>query len=1205
MPKPTDYDKTHLRNMAAIGTRIDRIFKKAAEEAAKIGVSIKSPLPEDRIFSFDDYPATKKQIERLMTALQESMETAIVNGVRSSWTLSNNKNNALVSRIFGGRVGDLSKEQHRRYFSTNGAALDAFLQRKAQGLNLSDKVWRYAESFKREIELGLDLGIRTGESAAQMSRSLRQYLQHPDKLFRRVRDQHGNLKLSKAARDYHPGRGVYRSSYKNARRLACTETNMAYRTSDHLRWQQMEFVVGIEIKLSNNHTLNGVPLTDICDTLAGRYPKDFKFVGWHPHCRCHVVTVLKTDDEMAEDTQRILAGEQPKKGSVNTVRDVPDAFKGWVEEHANRIEMSGNLPYFLKDNRKIISSLLTEKMPQLIAGTGDPIFDYIENYNLPKSIRDRFELYNSLKSFNDFKMFFAERGIELSTDFEELLDKADEYFEPIALQCRKLSIAYDTYTNLLGKDCLKSLKRINLFDNGEDMGSAQAAYFYNMIGEKDPWAGVLRIRTNNLNGHTAFHELAHVIQDSVKLRGEDAVIAASRIIKECGLDKSVGAYFGASAYAMEAERMADAFANVFTRKKMSKEFEFFTEVRKYLRHPQNEIKTIEEIAIKRHANRDVAKIQKTWNARRIANIEDAAKKGLFPKECLKGLSAMKLPEFNARIAYLQKTAQRHAARSPQDIEDIKKAWKAKLTRDKNTRIMADNVLKLRSEYPLDVDFSALEKIIADNNLTKLREEARNVAQVIKTIRAEEKMLSDIIPEVHEWHKSFNLESLKAVKTSILSKLDEFKAKGWGDFDTKTNLGHLKHSLEWQANYMATKGQLKYSTWEVAQKSYLKLVDKAQDLLDWENIETDIELLKVFKTKSKEFGNLLNNAIAAQAAGDKAKAQLWVYNAGLKKDQLEAAKAKAAAARAAKKAAASTEAPVSFGDECFTESRRKAAKIFRDAMEAESSELFDEASRLYQAATDAFKEAAEDYTEASGYLTKWLRGLDGYLESSLSYAQKAEFHTRELSRIIGQATLKRDMWLYRDERAAFLALKAGGLDPDTLQAQIKEYARKITARYKAAGRMTAKRTKELEEKIAWFTDWRARQLVGKKGIDPSILSCGSHEQHRFNGTGGDNRFGRPKVRLEIYCPKGTQALYAAPFNHYNRKVTSGRFWDGTSHTISIHEAEVFLQRDTEFRIVSARWDAKEDRWFVKVEVIGHRARDFEMQSTPRGYKAKFK
>lgn len=358
MPKPTDYDKTHLRNMAAIGTRIDRIFKKAAEEAAKIGVSIKTTLPEDRIFSFDDYPATQKQIERLMTALQQSMETTIVSGVRSAWTLSNNKNNALVSRIFGDRVGDLSKEQYRRYFSTNGAALEAFLQRQAQGLNLSDRVWRYTTEFKREIELGLDLGIRTGESAAQMTRSLRQYLQHPDKLFRRVRDKHGNLKLSKAAKEFHPGQGVYRSSYKNARRLACTETNIAYRTSDHLRWQQMDFVVGIEVKLSNNHTLNGIPLTDICDTLKGRYPKDFKFTGWHPHCRCHAVPVLKTEEEMAQDTQRILAGEKPSKGSVNAVRDVPAAFKDWVEEHSTRIEMGGNLPYFVKDNRKVVDSIL-------------------------------------------------------------------------------------------------------------------------------------------------------------------------------------------------------------------------------------------------------------------------------------------------------------------------------------------------------------------------------------------------------------------------------------------------------------------------------------------------------------------------------------------------------------------------------------------------------------------------------------------------------------------------------------------------------------------------------------------------------------------------------------------------------------------------------------------------------------------------------
>lgn len=93
--------------------------------------------------------------------------------------------------------------------------------------------------------MGLDLGIRGGLSAREMARDLQKYLQHPDMLFRRVRDEHGLLHLSSRAADFHPGQGVYRSSYKNALRLAATETNIAYNTADYIRWQQMDFVVGI------------------------------------------------------------------------------------------------------------------------------------------------------------------------------------------------------------------------------------------------------------------------------------------------------------------------------------------------------------------------------------------------------------------------------------------------------------------------------------------------------------------------------------------------------------------------------------------------------------------------------------------------------------------------------------------------------------------------------------------------------------------------------------------------------------------------------------------------------------------------------------------------------------------------------------------------------------------------------------------------
>ena len=166
--------------------------------------------------------------------------------------------------------------------------------------------------------------------------------------------------MSKAARDCHFGRGVNISSYKNARRLAVTETNIAYRTSDHLRWQQQ--------RKDGSPKANAVRLlTDICDTLAGRYPKDFKFTGWHPHCPCHAVTILKTEDEMAEDTQRILAGEQLDGKNVNRVDDVPDNFKLWLEDNGERAKRSYSMPYFIKDNPKYLptgySKLYAMKMP--------------------------------------------------------------------------------------------------------------------------------------------------------------------------------------------------------------------------------------------------------------------------------------------------------------------------------------------------------------------------------------------------------------------------------------------------------------------------------------------------------------------------------------------------------------------------------------------------------------------------------------------------------------------------------------------------------------------------------------------------------------------------------------------------------------------------------------------------------------------------
>lgn len=380
------YDKQHLRNLTAYERQVDAIYRAAVKEAAALGLSIRD-LDPTRLFSFSDYPITRKRLESLLESLKSGLSAVIVNGVNHEWTLANNKNNELCRQVFGDNVGKLSKAQYRRYFKNNEEARDAFLARKVQGLNLSDRVWKYTNQFKEEIELGLDIGLRSGKAAERLQKDLQLFLQHPDMLFRRVRDEHGQLVLSKRAAAFHPGRGVYRSSYKNARRLAATETNIAYRSADFARWQDLDFVVGIRVVVSNNHTLLGADgkphkFTDICDELSapvgskavkgqGCYPKDFKFTGWHPHCRCHAETILKTEEEMMRDNERLLRGEEPLKESVNTVTGVPQEFKDWLDDNKERVKYVSSVPYFISDNAKYIPKSFINNIGTLKAGLSE------------------------------------------------------------------------------------------------------------------------------------------------------------------------------------------------------------------------------------------------------------------------------------------------------------------------------------------------------------------------------------------------------------------------------------------------------------------------------------------------------------------------------------------------------------------------------------------------------------------------------------------------------------------------------------------------------------------------------------------------------------------------------------------------------------------------------------------------------------------
>lgn len=341
------YDKKHKENLAKRARKVQQLYDAAIKRIAQAAAPSLFDADPKKEFHFEDFPALKKEMEALMQDIGSSLQANIEDGDQDSWTLSNTKNDAMVDSIIGKK--NLPKKVVQGWKHPHLDALNAFIARKEAGMNLSRRVWNLTQQFKSEMELALELGMGEGKSAAALSRDVRKYLVEPNKLFRRVRDKSGALRLSKAAAAYHPGQGVYRSSYKNALRMTATENNIAYRTADHNRWQALPFVIGIEIHISNNH-----PTEDICDLFDGkRFPKDFKFTGWHPWCRCYAVSVLASQEEMDAYTTAIMNGEDVSHWKfTGQVEKMPKEFNKWMKDNKARIENATSMPYFIKDNFK-------------------------------------------------------------------------------------------------------------------------------------------------------------------------------------------------------------------------------------------------------------------------------------------------------------------------------------------------------------------------------------------------------------------------------------------------------------------------------------------------------------------------------------------------------------------------------------------------------------------------------------------------------------------------------------------------------------------------------------------------------------------------------------------------------------------------------------------------------------------------------------
>lgn len=384
---PKSETAKRIARTEAYAEKVRQIFAQTVNSILALNKSMPT-LDEGVMYSFDAQSMKmQKQVEQLLRQLHSVATMAIKKGITLEWEQANTECDKLIQSCFGKKI--LESTEFTAWTQRNEKARDAFVERSDNGLNLSDKIWKNVQQLRDEMEVAMTVAIGEGDSASSMSKKVREYLNDPDLMFRRFRykDESGEWrrKWKKRIKDpatgkykwidydrdsYKTGAGVYKSSAKNAMRVARTETNIAYRRADNERWGQMDFVLGQRVQLSRNH-----PKKDICDKLQGDYPKEFVFDGWHPQCFCFVTPITIPPEETAHLTEIFLKGgdwraELRKLASGRVITDYPQNFKDWVQEHSDDIAAArdrGTEPYFIKNNASAIDNILNPKEELSIA----------------------------------------------------------------------------------------------------------------------------------------------------------------------------------------------------------------------------------------------------------------------------------------------------------------------------------------------------------------------------------------------------------------------------------------------------------------------------------------------------------------------------------------------------------------------------------------------------------------------------------------------------------------------------------------------------------------------------------------------------------------------------------------------------------------------------------------------------------------------
>ena len=219
------------------------------------------------------------------------------------------------------------------------------------------------------------------------------------------------------------------------------------------------------------------------------------------------------------------------------------------------------------------------------------------------------------------------------------------------------------------------------------------------------------------------------------------------------------------------------------------------------------------------------------------------------------------------------------------------------------------------------------------------------------------------------------------------------------------------------------------------------------------------------------------------------------------------------------------------DSAFSEERKANAWRFTSSAEADKH-FRGVCGKVWREATKSQRDGIYGYTQSSG---AWNRPLSGFQKpwSQSGSGWEKKFYKgvgnvwidfegkgskiRRMTEIIEKSSYDHDTWLVR------------GCDYNAMESFFGIDA---------------------SELYSMDTD-ELKSLVGMSNRIQSFVSTGTVKGKGFSG--------KP-VAMEIYCPAGSEMMYAEPFSAFSGASYSGHSWDGQKEQHSFgHESEMILQR----------------------------------------------